>query len=350
MKKIGFLIIISFFINDLIAQKIPDTNSLYPILENGKWGLMQKNGDVYLTPKYEFTGYYHDGMCLIKQAGLYGFIDALGREIIKPQFTMAHDFSEGYALVMNPFMEGLNQYEFINTKGEVTPNGLGILVSASDFHNSRALVKPLGSGNILVIDKSFKVAFENPNCIMFDDSTQNFHEGLLKAICNTHIGYLDTMGRVYLNPMVDDGGIFSEGLSSYSKTDLIGYMNKNGESVINTKWDLGFPFSEGMARVAVQTFVDPETFQKTGGIFGFIDKTGTEIILPQYEEAGDFHNGLAKVKINGKFGFIDKTGKQVIQPTYDNAQDFYHGLAFVKSGNLWMYIDAKGKTVWHSSN
>jgi len=48
------------------------------------------------------------------------------------------------------------------------------------------------------------------------------------------------------------------------------------------------------------------------GKWGFIDKTGKEVIPCTYDYAESFSDGLAKVTINGKANFIDKTGKVVI--------------------------------------
>ncbi len=39
--------------------------------------------------------------------------------------------------------------------------------------------------------------------------------------------------------------------------------------------------------------------------WGYIDKTGKDIISAIYEDASDFSEGLGMVSINGKFGYID---------------------------------------------
>lgn len=349
MKKIIALTL--FFVSALTvySQKSPDPETLFPIVQNGKWGLMKKDGEVFIIPRYDYVDYYFNGLALVKLNGLYGYIDPLGREVIPPQFHYARRFSEGYAVVGEKFTDSLNQFNYINTKGEGANSSLGMILYASDFHNSRALVTSMSGGSLSIINKNMEVAFESKSCLLYEDTSLFFHDGLLKAYCNNHLGYLDTMGRVFLNPMFDDGGDFSEGLACYYQTNLAGYMNNNGESVIAPKWDLGYPFSEGMARVVVQTVTDPITFEKTGGVIGFIDKTGTEIILPQYEKAGDFHGGLAWVKVNGKYGYIDKTGKMILPATFDAAYDFFRGLAFVKTGSIWEYIDMKGKVIWQST-
>ena len=49
---------------------------------------------------------------------------------------------------------------------------------------------------------------------------------------------------------------------------------------------------------------------KVNGLYGFIDKTGTEVIPLKYDKASNFVDGLAEVSLNGKSGFVDKGGKE----------------------------------------
>ena len=76
--------------------------------------------------------------------------------------------------------------------------------------------------------------------------------------------------------------------------------------------------------------------------YGFIDKTGKEVVSCKYDSAWNFQEGLAWVELNSKYGFIDKTGKCVIPCKYDNVVDFYEGLAWVELNNVYFYIDTKG--------
>jgi hypothetical protein len=48
--------------------------------------------------------------------------------------------------------------------------------------------------------------------------------------------------------------------------------------------------------------------------YGFVDKTGRIAINPQFDEAWDFVNGLAKVKLGG-FGYVNAAGKYVYNPS-----------------------------------
>lgn len=71
----------------------------------------------------------------------------------------------------------------------------------------------------------------------------------------------------------------------------------------------------------------------------------TEIIAPQYEDAGGFSDGLAAVKKNGKWGFIDESGKAVIPFEYDDVMSFSEGKAVVANAEK-KTDEYGGYTVW----
>lgn len=94
------------------------------------------------------------------------------------------------------------------------------------------------------------------------------------------------------------------------------------------------------------------------GLWGYIDRTGTLVIAPQFDGVDDFHDGIARVRIHGAARFIDAAGKPVALPTFDRVGEFSEGLAAVNTGekresNLgllmepgkWGYIDHGGKLV-----
>ena len=49
--------------------------------------------------------------------------------------------------------------------------------------------------------------------------------------------------------------------------------------------------------------------------------------------------------INDKWGFVDKTGKEIVPPKYDLALDFEGGVAEVEFNGEWIKIDKQGNVV-----
>ena len=184
-------------------------------------------------------------------------------------------------------------------------------------------------------------------------------------------GYIDRSGKVIVNYQYDRASPFSEGLAFVSGTGRSGYIDCTGRLRL-CRCEDGGPFSEALARV------------KIGKKWGYVNKAGTVVIRPRFDEAGEFGEGLAPVKSNFQWRYIDGTGKVAVQPkqggiswadtfseglarvkfelfsqwnfldregkpafsrTFDGAGRFAEGLAPVKVGNLWGYIDSSGKFV-----
>lgn len=73
--------------------------------------------------------------------------------------------------------------------------------------------------------------------------------------------------------------------------------------------------------------------------------TRVEDIECKYNNAHDFSDGLALVKLNGMCGFINEKGDVVVPLIYDDATDFENGQARVQRYGQWTVIDTSGKPV-----
>ena len=85
--------------------------------------------------------------------------------------------------------------------------------------------------------------------------------------------------------------------------------------------------------------------------FGYTDKFGKTLIPSKYEDARQFSEGLAAVKLNRKWGFIDANDSIVIPLAYGWASSFgeygFEGLSIVKIDNNFergVGITSLGKT------
>ncbi len=84
---------------------------------------------------------------------------------------------------------------------------------------------------------------------------------------------------------------------------------------------------------------------REGGNFGYIDKTATYVIEPEFNDAKSFSDGLAAAEQDKKWGFIDGSGKWAIEPQYDKVKYFNSGYALVLKEDQWQYIDKKGQVL-----
>jgi hypothetical protein len=81
---------------------------------------------------------------------------------------------------------------------------------------------------------------------------------------------------------------------------------------------------------------------QVGGKIGFINKEGKLIVNPQFDDVGNFSEGLARVTIGDKWGYIDKEGKYVVNPQFDYERETITGtLRFQKTEKGWKGEDGK---------
>ena len=128
---------------------------------------------------------------------------------------------------------------------------------------------------------------------------------------------LDKSGSMKaLDPSIASVRGFSAGLAAFSTGDrLSGYIDHTGAISIPASFDFARPFcADGTAAV------------RRGRTWGLIDKHGSFIVRPDYDDIHCFSEGLAAAK-RGKWGFIDKGGTFVVPPRFDGVGDFSEGFA-----------------------
>lgn len=148
-------------------------------------------------------------------------------------------------------------------------------------------------------------------------------------------GYIDSLGKVVIQPIYSRAFNFSEGLARVNVGKASGYINTKGELVVPYRYSSTSDFSEGMASVMLAF----------GGKYGYIDNTGKLRVTPRYDYATPFSDGVAVVYVNGKYGYIDKNGNYLLKPQFSMAQPFSEGLAFVERNGVAFYINKKGAKV-----
>lgn len=73
--------------------------------ETGKWGFVDKNGNVIIEPKYDKAKSFSNNLAAVKSNGKWGFIDTEGRLVIDYQFLNADYFTKD-GMVMVSETEG----------------------------------------------------------------------------------------------------------------------------------------------------------------------------------------------------------------------------------------------------
>lgn len=153
---------------------------------------------------------FHDGLAVIQDGTLYGYIDRDGGTAIKPRFMIAGDFTGG-----------------------------------------KALVQPAAGGYALIDKKAATLVKFNYGHV--SDYAEGF---LVFKGSNGKYGYLDEQGRVIAAPRFDRADPFTHGLAVVEVDWKVGAIDKRGRVVIDPVYDGVIVLGEQL--LAVGRCSDPE--------------------------------------------------------------------------------------------
>jgi WD40 repeat protein len=139
-------------------------------------------------------------------------------------------------------------------------------------------------------------------------------------------------GTVYAVAVSPDGHTVATGDAS----GAVRIWPRDGKSPRSTLRDPAAPSQEsGLWRVRSQD----------GKTYGYADRTGAWRIAPRFDEAEEFSEGRALVRIRKQWFFIDPAGKEALGVPAGATEcgSFHEGLARVKQGKLVGYMDQTGK-------
>ncbi len=296
------------------------------------YGFINNRDETVIPFRFDGASDFSEGLAAVRKGKLWGYIDKDGNSVVAPQFSRAHDFSEGLALVASA--KDFTMQFFIDKKGTpvIDLAAMNLRGTSRRFSEGLAAVGPLKAEK----DEIFKDGYINKN-------------GKLAIPVKFYAALDFSEGLAAVKPEEDAPGLELD-------PPKWGFIDKKGALVIAPQFGRRGEFlffQDGRALVAIkggksekEPFADG--FASANGELRYIDRDGkflpgTWFIVGPGQE---FHEGLTKAQINHKkYGYIDEKGKLVIADQFDDAEEFSEGMAAVKLGDLWGYIDKTGKVV-----
>jgi hypothetical protein len=303
------------------------TEPLYPIYENGKWGLINSSGDVILEPRFDQVG---RGARWVPETW----------DSVRPPDVVLIDMT---------------------------------LTNGSPVTDPVIPVR---------LDGSFALATRDGEMVLlpdYQDVDPGFGDGLLQVTFDGKRGFIDESGDLVIAPRWDAAFPFRHGHAFVRLDGRWGIIDRNGDYVLDPRFDQ-FRFGSAdlfAVRVGMDWGVVDHTGQtvvplrfdeiKTtpmgplmpvhddGRIFYVqLDGKGTvafEFVCPRKKHRkesralGFFNKPLAIVICGSKYGLIDETGSFVVEPEWDDIKHFELGRAVVVRNNRQGLIDEAGRLV-----
>lgn len=304
-----------------------------------KYGYFAAGGELFVPLILDSAEDYSEGLALCKvfenQTRYFGFLGKAGKWAFPPQpWSDAQSFSDGLAAIQTRTSDGKSKWGYIGTNGEwkiaaqftqagpfrsgvaaasidgrtyglIDMNGQWVLepefARADEPRDGMVVVSKVAnpSGNIL------KGVFLIEERRLIEPQFQELRwmaEGLMAARMGLDWGYLDREGNVVVPFNFSYAASFHNGYAlvrwsaGSAHPNKIGYIDKTG----------GFyemPISD------IQRWTSSKDLKpvKLGDQWGYAAEGEIEIAA-QFEEAGEFENGRARVRLGGKTGIIDASG------------------------------------------
>lgn len=294
-----------------------------------RWGVMGVDGSEVLPLAYEEIQLGEGGEMLVREGGLWGYMDAAGRYFIPPRFDDAQPFKGDYAVVkmrgQGTFLSELEEgslwegllYGLVDRSGrEVVPCAFYMIYFASD--GWRILNR--GGASMCLRAENGAAQFYYVHA---DGTEERLPDWAVEWGC---LIPLDSEPKRYFGQTYsgETGWWLINGDGSVQEASALEYLDG---------------FSQGVAVVCL------------GGKYGYIRENGEWLVAPSLNFAKRFWEGLAAVENDaGQWGYLDLNGQMAIDFQFDSAYGFQDGYAQVGmqeggSGLCFGLIDVFGNVV-----
>lgn len=324
----------------------------------------------------------------------YGYVDTLGNWIIKPIYTDAMTFAEGYAAVCENDScfyidkEGRKVFDLYFEEVENYKNGIAIVKKGNHYFliNRAGQLISKGYQDISEASSGLYVcqfnnlygAINSKGEIRIPFSYQklgNFKNGYAYYL-STAYGLVDIDNEVLKAQWDWVSDVDANLMVIVKKANKFGIMNLNEQLLLATDYDYITPCSNTIYLVVKNNLYGFYNIKEKCFVTG-VDYTYNQAYEPNYYSDGNYFtliktnevalanaNGkqlinfgvytnlflakgdLMRIQRNLKFGYIDKKLKALTPIEFEQATDFENGLAVVSKNGQSTLINAQGKALY----
>jgi hypothetical protein len=340
---------------------------IFKTIDTKKYGMMGNTGTIIITPNYDYVSPTTAKRFYVIQNGKYTVGDVNNNVFVQPD--SANGVILGKKHIVYYYKTRLKIFD-LNGNIQKTFTDLNLKSYGHNLTETEDSIKL----NSDVTAQIISLASNTKKVLPFSEAGDFNEEGVF--ICkNTGYDFYDYTGKKLNSKSYYSVVNFSDGICALQETNIsTPYLaDKNFNEIKDLYTYFKGPYSEGLAyatndqtgtihylnKKGYEAFniVAKEGSKCTNGFivikdkndrFYHVNKTGKPISTKNWDEAGEFIEGLAMVKENGKWGFIDTLGKKIIETKYGVVSNFTKGAAMVSLNNEFFLINKKGEAIGSS--
>jgi hypothetical protein len=332
------------------------------------WGLMKAaDGDWLLAPQFEDVRELSDGLAAVKLEGKWGYVDSEGRVVISPRFGGPGFFGKQPKLgrqadaekqlglidragqwVIEPRYEQLfsrykrsdrdlywywvgrsrNGWDILNESGEVTGHIEGMLDQPPE---------PCEDGRILGLRDKQEILFDATGHALLPPEGR-----LTRVACFEHFivkvrdraGVVDAAMQWIVPPKFETITALAGNRLLAKVSGKYGIVTANGRWILDPVYD----------HLKVLT-AKAETFMASrGSQYGLLGIDGAWLIEPRFEDIKSLSNRHYAARVNGKYGVLMSDGTWLLEPTFDAIRPLDENLVVARVADKDGAYDAAAKT------
>lgn len=330
-------------------------NNVLKVLMDGKFGLINFNGDEILKCEYDeiYSLKGTNNSLIIKKGNNLGLASDTGDIIIQPEYqqiiALGEDYKDGYIVVNHENKKGI-----INCNKEKLLDAVYEEIGKVDL-GKLYVVKQ--EGKTKVINEQKETILENG----FDEILEIDGENFI-AKKNGKLGIINTAGEEKIPFIYTELTTLNDHYYVAKKEELYGVIDLQNQEKLPFAYSHitqreGTDFMEA-DKTESQTEVYNKDFElKLTGTIAKVDSQNGYISIRVGEEQKYYNfkfeekkardifpnHTLFLSKKNGKYGYINKEGQVIVDYIYDDAtEQNEYGYCSVKKGNVWGALNKDG--------
>ncbi|MEY8745653.1 WG repeat-containing protein [Paenibacillus tundrae] len=323
-------------------------NGLAVVVQNGKAGVINLNGQFVVQPLYDSINSYVEGRAIVIDSQGFKMIDEQGHVLTRRAYPFIADVSGGRALFYDTDSSsggGTIKYGYLDHSGQEVIKAQ--FQSAYDFQQGKAVVQIKDNEYALIDLNGNRLAtYPYPYVCPLGDGLLAFQ----KETAGKY-GYIDERGNIIIQPQFSTALPFHDGLAIVNTSEdyksSYGVINPHGQFVIQPTYN---DIRElGEQRFALGQAIDPEQ-PYIGSLYAIADEGGKLLSPFTYREVGQFKQGLLSASDGKRTYLLDRSGQPA--PGYPQVEG--SGTLEVVAPNLikafvdqrLSYVNRNGQVIW----
>ena len=312
-----FIVIIMFIvgIRKLFTTGITSTGNItavsyFPVYSNGKWGIINSNGDTIIQPQYEEMPVVPNNSQAV--------------------FICTYDVD---------YENGTYKTKVINEKNDSIITGYDNVkfIDYTDENGKLCFIE-----NVLIVEKDGKfglVDLKNKNLLNVEYDEISILNGVDNSLIikkDDSVGLCDYAGNIIINTEYKEikaiGNNYKNGYITVNNDGLYGIIDFNKSVIFENKYlDIKTIYSSNKYAVKIDQG------------YRIIDKTGEILLDKTFEDINDINGDNIIFKQNGKYGITTTYLENKVDPKYEDLIFIDNNRYIAKNGGLYGVIDVNSE-------